>query len=402
MSDTVAAAGGGIGGIALPGSASAPGADDVTIKTAGQSIGGWERVRITRGIAHMPSDFEVEISEKYPANGGQVVIQPGAPIEVWIGQDKIITGYIDRYAPSISAHGHSVYVTGRGKCQDLVDCAAIWPSNQIVRTSALDIATKLAAVYGITARSSVGPGATVDQLNINLGETSWDIIERVTRYSEMLAYETVDGNLQLARVDATKMASGAAQGVNVEGAEAVWSVDQRFSEYRAVMFSFDRFSDLGAGGNTLSVIRDTTLAPGFGGAARFRPHYVISEQIQNGVNLAEARAKWEKARRYGQSNAVRVTLDSWRDAAGSLWQPNASMSVDLPACKISGVSWLIASVTFSKDVSRGTVAIVSLMPPEAFTPEPIFFNSLAWDVARDLARTNNAANRPPAGPWTQP
>lgn len=379
-----------ISGTNIPSSATAQSSDMVTIRLAGSSISGWERVRITRGVERMPSDFEIEVSERYPSASGNVVIEAGAPIEVWIGSDKVLTGYVDRYAPSISAQGHSVYITGRGKCQDLVDCAAIWPSNQIVHASAVDIARKLAAVYGITVSAYSGNGATVEQLNINLGETSWDIIERVTRYSGLLAYESVDGNLIMGNVSATKMASGVAQGVNVQAASAVFSVDQRFSEYRAVMFSFDRFSDIGTGGNTVTVVKDITLPAGFGGKPRFRPHYVVSEQIQNGVNLADARAKWEKARRYGQSSAVRVTVDSWRDASGALWEPNALVSIDIPACKVTGKSWLIASVTFSKDVSQGTVAVLELTPPDAFNPQPTFINTLAWDIGRDLAKPNNA------------
>ena len=370
--------------------AATPGVDEVTIKTAGVSLAGWERVRITQGIDRMPSDFEVQMGEKNGSAG--VVVQPGNPIEVWIGDDRVITGYVDRYAPSINAEGHSVYITGRGKCQDLVDCAAIWPSNQIVRTSALDIATKLAEPYGITVASTDGSGATVDQLNINLGETSWDIIERVTRYSGLLAYEMPDGALRLSRISATRHPSGATQGVNVQAADAVFAMDQQFSEFRAVFFSFDRFSDIGTGGNRITVVKPKNpLPPGFGGKARFRPRYVISEQSQNGLNLAELRAVWEMNRRYGQSNAVQVTIDSWRDAAGQLWQPNAIMPLDIPACKITGQAWLIASVSFSKDMAGGTTATLALMPPEAFAPEPVFFNSLAWDIARDLARTNNAS-----------
>jgi prophage tail gpP-like protein len=372
----------------VPAGAAAPGNDEVTIQTAGQTIGGWESIRITRGVALMPPDFELQMTEK--SGSTTVIAQPGDPIVVMIGGTPILTGYVDRIAPSIGAEGHEVYLTGRGMCEDLVDCAAIWPSNQIVQTSALDIATKLGKPYGIKVASTAGPGATVNQLNINLGESSWDIIERVTRYSGLLAYEMPDGSLRLATVGQTVHSSGATQGVNVEAASAVFSVDQRFSEYRATVFSFDRFSDLGTGGNTIAVVKDTTLRPGFGGAPRFRPRYVVSEQIQNGVNLAEVRAKWELARRYGQSNALHVEVDSWRDASAQLWSPNWLMPLNVPACRVTGQTWLIGAVSFTKNLQRGTIAALSLMPPQAFQPEPVFFNSLAWDVARDLQTQNNA------------
>lgn len=365
-----------------------PARDELTIKTAGHSIAGWQRVRVTRGIERMPSDFEVELAEATPPNDVAKTLMPGAPVEVYIGSDKVITGYVDRRNIGITPQSHVVHITGRGKAQDLVDCAAVWPSNQIVNASALAIAKQLAGAYGIEVTSGAGDGWIVEQLNINLGETSWEIIERVCRYSGLLCYETPDGNLRLARVSAEKMTSGARQGVNVQAAETMFALDQQFSEYRGVMFSFNRFEDLGGDGNVVKVVKPKKpLPPGFGGKPRFRPHYVISEQIQNGVNLAELRAVWEMNRRWGRSNVARVVVDSWRDAAGTLWTPNFAIPLDLPGCEVTAQSWVISEATFSKDLEQGTIATIIAMPPEAFEPEPLFLNSLAADIARDLRRS---------------
>ncbi|MGI4941937.1 MAG: phage baseplate assembly protein, partial [Janthinobacterium lividum] len=52
--------------------------DDVTITTGGKIIGGWQAVRITRGIERMPSDFDIALTELYPSAADQIVIQPGA------------------------------------------------------------------------------------------------------------------------------------------------------------------------------------------------------------------------------------------------------------------------------------------------------------------------------------
>jgi hypothetical protein len=62
----------------------------------------------------------------------------------------VITGYVDRVIGTLDARQHSVTVTGRSKCQDLVDCSAEWPGGQIVGSSVLEIARKLAEPYGIS------------------------------------------------------------------------------------------------------------------------------------------------------------------------------------------------------------------------------------------------------------
>ena len=90
------------------------------------------------------------MTERFPGEADGVVVKPGDPCTVKIGDDLVITGYIDRYHPSITPTGHTVTITGRGKCQDLVDCAAEWPNCQIIAASAFEIAPKLAAPYGIT------------------------------------------------------------------------------------------------------------------------------------------------------------------------------------------------------------------------------------------------------------
>jgi prophage tail gpP-like protein len=149
-------------------------------------------------------------------------------VQVRIGADVVITGYVDRVVPQLTAGRHAVGVLGRGKCQDLVDCAAEWPGGQIVGSSVLEIARKLAAPYGIGVSSAVDPGDPIPQFNLMRGETPFEIIERLCRFRQLLAYETPRGDLMLSRVGQVRAGSGFAQGVNVENAIATFSMDQRY------------------------------------------------------------------------------------------------------------------------------------------------------------------------------
>ena len=77
-----------------------------------------------------------------------------------------------------------------------------------------EIVRKLAAPYGVTVQSTAGDGRQIPQFNINLGETVWEIIDRITRYSQMIVYDMPDGSLMLAEVGKEAMASGFKIGVN--------------------------------------------------------------------------------------------------------------------------------------------------------------------------------------------
>ena len=98
--------------------------DEVSIVLSDRRWAGWVSVRITRGLERMPSDFEIGLTEVFPGETEMLVAHVGEVCEVYIGRDLVLTGYVDRVTPSISPGQHDVTISGRGKCQDLVDCSA--------------------------------------------------------------------------------------------------------------------------------------------------------------------------------------------------------------------------------------------------------------------------------------
>ena len=369
----------------------APGSDDLSLIVGGMAFSGWDTLRVTRGVERMPGDFEISVTERYPGAASEVVVQPGQSCVIKLGSDVVLTGYVDSYAPSVSARAHTVRVAGRGKCQDLTDCSAIVQGMAITTGSALDLATKLAAPFNITASSPLGavsvatPNGSPVQFNVNLGETPMEIIGRIARYAQVLAYEGTDGNLILDRVGSTSMASGFSLGANVEAAAAAFSMAARFTDYTAVWMSADKLSDLGGNGNTHAYLKDPDFKP-----YRYRPLIVVSDQSSNGVDLAQAKLVWQMNRRNGRAQQVKITCDSWRDSAGTLWAPNALAPLNLPALKLVGQTWVIGEVSYRRGAD-GTHADLTLMPPGAYSPEPTALQGSDWQVSQALPGGGAAA-----------
>jgi len=351
--------------------------DTVSLVVGGQALQGWQEIRIMRGLEVMPASFDLLVTERYPGEIGEVVVKPGDECQVKIGGDLVITGYVDRYMPGITPKGHAVRVQGRSKCQDLVDCAAVLPGGQITGTTALDLAQRLAQPYGVTVTAPDGPGVSIPWFDVMLGETVYEIIERVARYSELLIYDGTDGNLILAQAGTGRMASGFALGPdgNVEAASVSFSMDGRFSKYIAYPMSVDPLREAGP----FPPAAETEDA----GVPRFRLRIIISEQMSGAIQIARKRVEWEKARRYGRSQAVTLTCDSWRDAAGKLWEPNARATVRLPQVKITDADWVIGQVAYLRGVA-GTHAELTLMPVEAFSPTPQLLQAFDWQVEKAL------------------
>lgn len=348
--------------------------DDLTLTIGGKRLTGWTEVAVTRGIEVMPNSFVISATETSPIYTDAAGLVEGQPCTVSIGADKVITGYVDQVVPAFGPGGHAVQIVGRGKCQDLVDCAAVWKGCQVSGATALEIAQKLGKPYGVTAKTMAPPGPTVPQFNINVGDTPAEILELVTRHAGLLYYEDVLGDLVLSQVGSDRAASGFVQGQNVQAARFVRSMSQRYSEYVCSMLSIDvsGIHELEDG-----LFYFTAKDPN---VPRYRRTVIVAEGVQGGKELAQNRANWEAARRAGRGRSVALTADSWRDAKGKLWTPNTLAPVSLPRLGLSRATWCLAEVTYRLGLSTGRVAEVLLMPPESFTPEPIRLQPIVGGV----------------------
>lgn len=335
-------------------------------------LDGWQDVRFTRGVERCPSDFQISMTDLYPmANPPAMQIQPGDYCEVFLGADRVSTGWVDQFIPGFNDGAHTVTVTGRSKCQDLVDCAAVYDGFQLSNASALYIAQKLCAPFGIQAALAPGTlqGAPVEQVVILAGETAYDVLERVCRYRGLLLYDTTSGDLEISGIGKATAASGFQEGMNVERAVAVYSMNQKFSDYYAIYQGLDQFSDIGGAPNQIAHLVDPSVP-------RYRPRVVLSESVMGGSAIAEDRAKWELSRRQGRSFLVRLTTDSWRDVAGDLYAPNTLAPLILPSLKLGSpqapAMWLIAEATYKRG-KKGTTCDLVLMPPQAFYQQPFIW-----------------------------
>jgi len=345
--------------------------DDLTLTINGKVLSGWGSVRVTRSIEQMPSDFELSLMDQYPGSEDLQRVKPGDACVLKIGTDTVLTGYVDRWSAMISSSRHGVRATGRSKCEDLVDCSAVWKNNVISASTPLQIAQRLAQPYGITVSSDVDDQTPVPTFVLNWGESSQEIIDRICRWAALLYYDKPDGNLYLTRVGTKQAASGVKQGQNIQAASFDDRMDERFSEYTGVSMSVSTLNemsnDAGYESVTLAKASDPQAA-----SMRYRNRVVIVESTMTALNQAQACINWEMNRRYGRAKRLRVTVDSWRDSAGKLWEPNTLIPISLPVFGLTDAVWLLGEVTFSKD-EQGTTAEMVLMPPAAFSVEPYQF-----------------------------
>lgn len=337
---------------------------ELTLTVGGKILSGWEKVRVTRGIERVPGDFTIETNSRSLLAQEATGIVEGQNCTVSLDGARVISGYVDAVQASYSARDHRIVLAGRGKCADLVDCSAEWPTAQIGNTNLYDIASKLAVPYGISVRTFAGDLTPIPQFNVSVGETPWSMIDKMAREENVLAYEDSNGDLVFDRAGSVAAASGLQEGANVQAATYTRTVADRYQKYMCALVTLQQLS--GAGPSTFFYSEQTDP-----NVKRNRKLYMEASRGYAPQALCASRAVWEMNRRFARGNTVTAVVDSWRDAAGKLWTPNTLVPVSLPALGVRGQRLCLGEVTYSLDAESGTTAELTLAPPAAYAAEPI-------------------------------
>ncbi|GBQ69636.1 bacteriophage tail protein [Ameyamaea chiangmaiensis NBRC 103196] len=355
---------------------SAQPADQVQMVVGGYVISGWEQITINCAIDRTPWSAELVLTEYQPDPGRTAMIRSGAAASVSVGGKLMITGYVETVQRSVRDGTHFLAVMMKSKSMDLVDCSAKFSTYQMNDTNVLKIMKKVCAFAGIDVIAASGLARdSVPQFNVILTETPFEICDRLTRLAAVVFYDRPDGNLTVARVGVSGMASGFVEGQNIEAYQDIESTVERHSAITALLQTTYAIrvapdeKDLRA-----QMAHITIIGPAEDpGITRDRPLLIPCEAADGGLAITKQRIQWEVNRRYGRSQRVDLTTDSWFDSAGEMWGINRIVPVTIPSAGRQ-MDMLIASVTFRKG-HDGTHADLSLFPPQAFDVEPLVMPS---------------------------
>lgn len=266
------------------------------------------------------------------------------------------------------------------------------------------IASALARPYGIDVKTSGDSGEPFAGLTVEKGDKVFDVIERMCRLRGLLASDDAYGHLILARPGAGRSCGTLELGKTILAADGRFSAKERYSEYRVFgqspglhRDSFGAVSDederadpdddedsedepsaagpsVGAGRSAEIAERAQAVASAQGVArddsvTRYRLLVVQAETAAQ-AGGAQGRAQWEAAHRLGKSLSLTYTAPGWRTADGALWQTNGVVWLIDPLMALER-SLVIGGVDFSLNESGGMVTKLSLLPQEAYLPEPL-------------------------------
>lgn len=340
---------------------------DVTLRVNGKEFAEWTRVNISAGIDRIARSFDVEITRQWP--GGSDISNLGLPVvegdvvEVLIGSDKVLTGFVDSTPLRYDANSFSTSITGRSKTEDLIDCSAPTQPGQFTNRSLAQIVSTLAQPFGVPVVSATPESGTLTSFQIEYGETISEALNRLLGLEQVLAFDNADGALVLDTVGNEKATTALVLGENVVSADSQRDFSDRFSEYTV---SGQRAGTDEDYGDTTNNKITTTVKDG--AVKRYRP--LIIKQCGNAtLATAKARAQYEQAHREGMALETTYTVLGWRQGDGQLWQPNQRVIVWDPVMGFDNTELVIAETTWQLD-DGGFTTRLRVGPLEAYMPEP--------------------------------
>jgi prophage tail gpP-like protein len=382
----------------------------VSLEVGGVRYEGWKNPRIRQSIDQLAGVFSLSLSDRWPGQTEAWAIQPGDSCTLKIGQDVMITGYVDISSVKATPTDHEINIEGRDKTGDLVDCSA--PPREWVGLAFEQIAVDLCAPFGIevNAQLETGPGGykakkpgkakaghakagkgggLLPRKASNSGETVHKLLEKLAKIQGVLLISDRVGGLMITRAGLNGRCTDVlALGQNLKSIEYERSFANLFSEITV------KGQSHGATGGTSSVLsaaqRVKAVATVKRAAAagttvssasvqRYRPLIICAEDQADAKRCAD-RAQWEAGTREAKSKKLTVKVQGWRQSDGALWTINTLVRMKCPFVR-EDEDLLISSIEYGLDIAGGTVSTMTLFSPQAF------------DVLKEIPKPDQATGK---------
>lgn len=337
--------------------------NNVTLSVGGHDYGGWKSVSIGAGLERQARDFTLGITWRWPGSGEVPVrIRQGEAVEVRIGQELLLTGYVFSTPIRYDSESITLSISGRSRTADLVDCAAVNQPGQWRGQNVQQIIAAIAAEYGIAVVNEAALTMGVEDHSIEPGETAFESIDRLLTLSRLFSTDDGRGRLVIAKSGSAGRAVDTLElGKNLLSGDTNLDFSAVFSEYVSKGQRSGTDTSFGAQASEVEGrIADARIDR--------RRVKIIQQSGQLTAKLARERVEWERANAVAKALAVNYVVQGWRQSNGELWRHNMLVRVVDPLIGLDR-DMLISEISYELS-EQGTTAKLSVAPPEAFLPEP--------------------------------
>lgn len=342
--------------------------DEVAILIDGQRFRFWDKVRIIRAIDTMDIvEFGAPFDSDAPSFKDTFRPFSFKTVVITVGGTPLFTGTMIGVNPVIENAQKIISVSGYSLPGVLNDCtspASSFPL-EFDKQGLRDISTALAAPFGISVEFEADQGAIFERVANEPGKKVLSFLTELAKQRNLIISSSSRGKLIfLQSTEAGRPVARLQQGI-----APVRSVAPFFNpqEYYSHITGMEPVV-VGLEGSQFTVKNPRLL--GVTRPLTFKAPDTLNADVKGAV---EAKA----GRMFGNMVSYSITVISWRDPSGNLWEPNTTIKLLAPDAMIyTEYEFIIRSVEFNRDRATET-ATLNLVIPGSFSgkiPE-----SLPWD-----------------------
>ncbi len=339
--------------------------NDLYLKIDDTVIKNWYEVSIDKSMQNLCSEFSFSFAGSMELYN---VLSGNSTAEVFIGNEKICTGYIFSVSPKINNKTFTINIRGREKTADLVDCSAVnnpgtW-NNVDLQRIVYDLCNPGETPYRFNIRviRKIDVGGAFEQWSINTGETAADAIFRACSMRSILPMTNKDGDIELTVTSDDFAHDSLVYGKNILEADSTIKLTNLYSHYVA------KAQEGSKPGEAWDKNKISVYAEAFdSNITRYRPLQLrIDDKATQ--KYAQEKVNWEAQVRSGKSSKTTVKVKEWEQGNGKLWDINTLVYINIPLFNLDG-NLLISDVNFTYS-NAGRETLLTLMEPLVFQAEP--------------------------------
>ncbi len=271
--------------------------------------------------------------------------------QIYIGENLVLNGTVEKIAPSLTDTSNSVNVQGRSKTGILVDCTFENGDIMQFEKATLDeIAASVVNKFGLEVSFPDGAGAIFENAGPNSPtETVFNFLQNLARQRSLLMSQSPEGKLLFRRAKT----SGAPVAELIEGHQGIlvstasFDSTKRFSKY-------DVFGQEPGKNDNAASITD-------GSIVTLRPRSIQGNDTNQG-NIEDV-ATWTITSDIAGSINSPIGYEGWLRPDGLLWAENELVLVQAPSIMIyKPYVMLIKSVNFNSDENSKSVELGLTIP----------------------------------------
>lgn len=310
----------------------------VSLLIGGKTHSKWTSYSIDSDLLVAADAWEVTLVK--PAGEMPADVKSGAAVEVRVGSETVLVGYVDSVRRRTGRSQKSLTISGRDLAAILRDCSApIFTAKQVTLAEVVSTIVRPLGITKVRIDAGSEPDTTWDKISVDPGDTAWDALKYAAEGEGLWPWFDPDGTLVIGGPDynaapvASLIMRNDGTGNNVEWFDEDLSIAERYSDVTVLGQAHGRHSQQGKNAMK-ATIKDSSVPV-------YRPLVHVDHDAPT-LAAVEARGRKIISDSALKAHTLRASVRGHRTSDGVLWKPGQRVHVVWEEYGVDAVYFMMA------------------------------------------------------------